>query len=315
MQILEIVLYNNDGSERRVLPFNTGKVNIISGKSSTGKSALIDIVDYCLGRGSCYIPRNIRKAVSWFGIKLAFETSEIFIARKNPPFGAKTTTEAFIIEGESIKSPLTAPKESNSNSEDIEEVLASKLGINQVTFIPGKNQTRDIFQVSLRHALNYSFQPQGIISDKDTLFPAVKDTWQRNDLKNTLPYFLGAMNENKINLLNQKEILEKTLRKKKAELQENEKIKGEGFSRGLSLLMECQNIGLIDSNSKLPRCLNEIHDLLSSTLHKKPTFEMELSNSTEINKLFAENEDIKYAIKKINDEKEAINFRLEIIYY
>ena len=48
MQILEIVLYNQNG-EKRALSLLLGKVNIITGSSATGKSAIIDIVDYCLG--------------------------------------------------------------------------------------------------------------------------------------------------------------------------------------------------------------------------------------------------------------------------
>jgi len=42
MQIKSLVLYNNAG-EKRLLTFQIGKVNIITGESKTGKTALIDI--------------------------------------------------------------------------------------------------------------------------------------------------------------------------------------------------------------------------------------------------------------------------------
>ncbi|HEX8367292.1 MAG TPA: hypothetical protein VF604_01875 [Pyrinomonadaceae bacterium] len=81
-QILEIVLYSHNG-QRRVLPFKLGQTNIITGKSATGKSALIEIVDYCLGRGECNVPEGvIRDTVAWFGLKLQFPTGQIFIARQ-----------------------------------------------------------------------------------------------------------------------------------------------------------------------------------------------------------------------------------------
>ena len=48
-QILEIAVYNRQGN-RNSVRLKPGVVNIITGGSKTGKSALIDIVDYCLGR-------------------------------------------------------------------------------------------------------------------------------------------------------------------------------------------------------------------------------------------------------------------------
>jgi DNA repair ATPase RecN len=37
------------------LPFRTGALNILTGASKTGKSAIIDIVDYCTGRSECNV--------------------------------------------------------------------------------------------------------------------------------------------------------------------------------------------------------------------------------------------------------------------
>jgi uncharacterized protein YPO0396 len=56
MQILDIVLYSHDG-RRREVKLNAGRMNIITGDSKTGKSALIDIVDYCFGAGECRVVR------------------------------------------------------------------------------------------------------------------------------------------------------------------------------------------------------------------------------------------------------------------
>lgn len=46
-------------------------MNVITGASKTGESALIDVVDYCDGNGECRVPEGpIRRAVSWFGLRL-----------------------------------------------------------------------------------------------------------------------------------------------------------------------------------------------------------------------------------------------------
>lgn len=70
MQILHIVLYSHEG-QRRAVSFETGALNIITGASRTGKSALIPIIDYCLGSGECDVPDGVIKGnVSWYGLRL-----------------------------------------------------------------------------------------------------------------------------------------------------------------------------------------------------------------------------------------------------
>ena len=63
-QIMDVVLYGFNG-QRRAVSLLPGKLNIITGASKTGKTALIEIIDYALGSGECRIPAGIiRKAVS-----------------------------------------------------------------------------------------------------------------------------------------------------------------------------------------------------------------------------------------------------------
>ena len=49
MNLLAIVLYNRDGHQR-VVHFNPGELNIVTGWSATGKSSLLEITEFCLGR-------------------------------------------------------------------------------------------------------------------------------------------------------------------------------------------------------------------------------------------------------------------------
>lgn len=44
--ILKIVLWLKNGN-RRILNFESDKVNVITGHSNTGKTAILDIIDYC----------------------------------------------------------------------------------------------------------------------------------------------------------------------------------------------------------------------------------------------------------------------------
>lgn len=82
LKILEIVIYSHDG-RRRNLSLNVDGVSIITGASKTGKSALVDIVDYCFGSNECRVPEGpIRHAVAWFGLRLKLASGEAFVARK-----------------------------------------------------------------------------------------------------------------------------------------------------------------------------------------------------------------------------------------
>ena len=43
-QLLQVILWPREGGEPRVVKFETGKVNVISGASKTGKSSVIPII-------------------------------------------------------------------------------------------------------------------------------------------------------------------------------------------------------------------------------------------------------------------------------
>ena len=50
LQIAKLILYGTKGQVRELV-FRIGALNILTGASKTGKSAIIDIIDYCTGRG------------------------------------------------------------------------------------------------------------------------------------------------------------------------------------------------------------------------------------------------------------------------
>ncbi len=106
MQIKSIVLYNKSGDIRR-LNLRQGQVNIITGQSTTGKSALIEIIDYCLGQSKFLIPEGvIRDAVEWYGVifKMGLQT-EIFIAKPAPAPNSLSQSAVFYQVAASIEPP------------------------------------------------------------------------------------------------------------------------------------------------------------------------------------------------------------------
>src|SRR3989304_4649489 len=93
----------------RTVDFHPGMLNVISGASKTGKSAIIPIIDYCLGAERCAIPvETIRDACSWFGVVVETEDGQKLFARREPG-GQKTTGDMFAAEGDTVEVPQESP--------------------------------------------------------------------------------------------------------------------------------------------------------------------------------------------------------------
>ena len=86
IQIREIVLWpKRNNLKPRRLKFEPEKLNVITGSSRSGKSAIIPIIDYCLGAAKCRIPVNtIRNSCEWFGVIIDTPTGEKLMARREP---------------------------------------------------------------------------------------------------------------------------------------------------------------------------------------------------------------------------------------
>ncbi len=99
LQLRSISIYSHEG-ERRDVEFRLGSLNIVTGASKTGKSALLDIVDYCWGRAECTVAEGeIRKSVSWFLLHLDNSGEGILLARRNPGPAGRASDDIFFARG------------------------------------------------------------------------------------------------------------------------------------------------------------------------------------------------------------------------
>lgn len=209
--IRAIVLYSHDG-QKRVLSFTSSGLNVITGKSKTGKSAIIDIVDYCLGRGSYNIAEGeIRRRVSWYGLHLENAGDEVFVARDNPGPGTSTGSKVYYRRGRVEDYPDLEEIEKNITSSSLKTLMTQFTGIAENEHRPTTG-TRDPLSANISHALFMCFQPQGIIASKDQLFNRMNDTFRALALRDTLPYFLGAVDEDHFRHLAELDELRRKLR-------------------------------------------------------------------------------------------------------
>lgn len=276
MQIRELVLYGYNGKVRH-LPFLLGKVNIITGRSKSGKSAVGDIIDYCLGGDSCNIADGVvRDNVSWYGLLLQFNHERVFVARKNPDKGQQTTGFCYIEVGEKIEVPEQLTFTSNSNVAGIEQALTSRIGISENLNIPPEGQSRLPLAANIRHALYYCFQGQDEIAAKNFLFHRQSDDFVTQAIKDTLPYFLGAISEEALALENERGLLRRKLVLEKRKLEENRHLMGGGSEGAISLLGEARQVGLIDNLTQVDyqdyhAMYTILHDAMSWSPSKVPS--------------------------------------------
>lgn len=247
IQISEIVLYSHDGRVRQ-LPLQTGKVNVITGASKTGKSALIDIVDYCLGSGTCRVPDGIlRNAVSWFGLRLKLPEGEAFVARKCPPRTSDASEECFLLAGAVVETPGLEAIHRNTNSTGLVATASGWCGIKENIHNPPEGQTRSPLAATIRHGLMLCFQPQDEIIRRAQLFHATDDNWKAQALVDTLPYLLGAVEDDYIRRQEELRRLKTELRLVDRKLTELNALRGEGTGKAGSLLAQARDAGLTTS--------------------------------------------------------------------
>lgn len=197
-QISDIVLYG-PSDEPRVLPLRLGELNIMTGSSKTGKSSLISIVDYCLGASECEVAYGaIRSTVEWYALRLILETKQIFIARKAPEEGRQSSSAVYFDMASEVEIPPKNALLPTTNISAAIDLLSRVAGIADNVHEPLPGQTRHPLVANVKHALYFCFQPQDEIISRKNLFFQQDEPFIPQAIKDALPYFLGAIEEDHI---------------------------------------------------------------------------------------------------------------------
>ena len=244
-QIRGIVLWPRNGKfEPRTLKFELGKVNVISGASRTGKSAVIPIIDYCLGSSTCSIPVNtIRKYCEWFGVVVATAQGEKLLARKEP--GAqRSTDEMFLLEAEKIsKIPNRLTK--NSNATAVKRLLDDLANLSNLDFSGGEEASGFDGRPAFRDLAAFTFQPQNVVANPDVLFFKTNTYEHREKLRKIFPYVLGAVTPTLMAKQFELNRTRQILRRKEKELKDAQEVSARWLADLRSKFSEAQELGLI----------------------------------------------------------------------
>lgn len=224
--IHEIGVIDKQGN-RHPVNFKKG-LNVVTGKSSTGKSALIEIFDYCFGSGENTIPKGvITTSAAIYYVALAVNEQDMVVARD-----PEITSKAFFRCVEIFNSadivrdyfsstyfrPLVEFKkhlrEFFLDIDDVDESLAARANrrFNQKAATP-----------SIRSFSSFMLQHQNLVANKHALFYRFDEKEKRDQAIEHTKIFLGLVNQKFFHLSQEKERLTADIRRLERQKETNKR--------------------------------------------------------------------------------------------
>ena len=239
----------------------------------TGKSSLIDILDYCLGRSECNVAEGvIRQYVSWFGVQIEKQGDALFVARRNPGLKRTTSPDIFLRRGRHDGPPRYSDLHKNTTQEALIRLITRFAGVAENEHRPLMG-TRRPLQATIRHALLLCIQRQDEIASRDRLFHRQGEQFMPQTLKDTIPYFLGAVDEDHFFRQNELDDANRTLRELELSKDVMQRSTDNALRRVRNFVLDARRVGLIDENfesTDIKTCLVELKRAVSTDL-RSPT--------------------------------------------
>ncbi len=206
----------NDNNETRTLKFEDG-LNIISGDSKTGKSAVIEIIDYCLFASRSTIPKGI--ITNWtelYCIIFRVRDKYLIIGRKK-----NSNQMYFNVEIDSnLLENFSIDYFSDKKLIDLDEAkkeYEKHIGISVLDTRTDEedDKRKSGGKVTMRSFVPFLFQHQNLIANKHSLFYRFDDFYKRKKTIDDYPILMGWGNADFFDLQRQLESKQKELIQKK----------------------------------------------------------------------------------------------------
>lgn len=213
--ISHIFLFN-DNNESRTLKFDDG-LNIISGDSKTGKSAVIEIIDYCLFASRSTIPKGI--ITNWTELYcIIFRVRDKFLI-----IGRKKNSNQMYFNVEIDSNLLDNFSIDYFNDKKLIDLDEAKkeyekhIGISVLDTRTDEedDKRKSGGKVTMRSFVPFLFQHQNLIANKHSLFYRFDDFYKRKKTIDDYPILMGWGNADFFDLQRLLESKQKELSQKK----------------------------------------------------------------------------------------------------
>ncbi|MFC7905434.1 DUF3732 domain-containing protein [Streptomyces nigra] len=278
-QIKTLLLYGHEPEQVRALALDTGRLNIITGDSRTGKTSIWTITDYCMG-SSDYPVRagKVRDYTSVFALQLVRGDQQLFIAR-HAAENSTSPAPRLCLQFQAAGAPALARDEIDFTFplDAARRLLSEFCGIDRTVRIPAARGTT--MSPSIRHALFFCLQAQNEIANPDHLFHSQGHEWRPQAIRDTLPYFLGAVDpEQAIRHARLKQLRSELKNIERKIAQAAQAAPAPGQAR--ALIAEAESAGLITAPRDDTVSLDEALRILASVLTHAPG-ELEYPDATD----------------------------------
>lgn len=183
---------------KHVVRFKQG-LNVVTGKSSTGKSALIEIFDYCFGSSEYTVPKGvITESADTYYVYLQIEGHHIVIARR-PAMNNK----AFLRKVEGYDTEIINKGYFDDSYfrpiEDFKKSLRSYFiiinDVDESLFGREKRSNRKSPTPTIRSFTSFMLQHQNLIANKHALFYRFDEKEKRDQIIDHIKMFLGFVDQ------------------------------------------------------------------------------------------------------------------------
>jgi hypothetical protein len=217
-----------------------------------------------------------------------------------------SSSDVYYAVGAHIELPHANQLMQTTNSETLKDLLSSHAGIqlNRNDPIPG--QTRRPLQAGIVHALIYCFQHQTEIDSNRYLFHKQSEEWFPQAIKDTIPYFLGAVTDDYVARMSELRRLRQELRNMERKKEEYDSVKGQGVTVAQGLLSEATDLGLrpgMPIPDTWDSCIEALQGLSDISIGNEE--EQAAIGGDEFRRLHVVRDDIKHELRVIEDQIDA----------
>ena len=295
--LYEIKLWFTE-NKTRSFHFKPNKVNVITGDSSTGKTNLWNIIDYCLLSDKVNIASTINKKVSWFGITFSINGKNMSIARRTPE---NDTASSDIYYANQLEFPANNI-ERNISIPELRKILDKEFYItDDVKKVFSWKQGRNTASLNYRHFLLFNALTENIIGSQHTYFDTV--FFDMKDYEKNIPLIfdlaIGASNLDNHTIRKKIKDISYEITKLKKRQSQNKQDASDYKELITKLFIKLISLGII-KNTEYQFSTDEMFNQIQSIINRFTNIPENSISDNELEDLLKKETDIKVQLNTLN---------------